>query len=226
MTNLTPSSRLSWRWRPFEWLNACADENASVAEEFARENLRRLRLAAPTIVLVNLTVLLMFNLNDMADDPQLAHWWMAVLPILGVMTSTFAALGLLAHWRFGGPPQLLWEQALGLAGTAGLVLGTAAFSSVDQWVKQGIMTLVIGLMAGGMIFLTRPLHAIVLFCATGAIGMVGLALTQANRAVLLSDQATVVAAAVAAIFLACLLWREKTVNVLLQRSLRQSQALL
>jgi len=48
MTNLNPFSHLSWRQRPFEWLNACADENALVAEEFASENLRRLRLTAPT----------------------------------------------------------------------------------------------------------------------------------------------------------------------------------
>ena len=70
MTNLTPSSRLSWRWRPFEWLNACADENASVAEEFARENLRRLRVAAPTIVLVNLTVTVESRRSGAAFPPM------------------------------------------------------------------------------------------------------------------------------------------------------------
>ncbi len=36
----------------FKWLHVCADENALVAEEFAPENLRRLRLAAPTIFVV------------------------------------------------------------------------------------------------------------------------------------------------------------------------------
>lgn len=226
MTNLTPSSRLSWRRRPFEWLNACADENALVAEEFARENLRRLRLAAPTIALVNLAVFLMFVLNDVAADAQQARWWMANILIHGVMGAMFTVLGLLAHWRLSRPPQLFWDQALGLVGTAGLVLGTVAFSTVDQWVKQDTMTLVIGLMVGGMVFLTRPLHAIVLFSSTGVIGIAGLKLTQTSRAVLLSDQATLVGAAVAAIFLACLLWREKTVNVLLQRSLRLSHAAL
>lgn len=88
------------------------------------------------------------------------------------------------------------------------------------------MTLVIGLMAGSMIFLTRPFYAIVLFSSTGVIGIAGLALTQTSRAVLLSDQATVVAAAVAAIFLASLLWRDRTVNALLRRSLRLSHAAL
>lgn len=222
MSNLTPSSRLSWRRRPFEWLNTCADENALVAEEFARENLRRLRLAAPTIALVNLAVFLMF----VSSDVQQARWWMAILLIQGVMAATFAALGLISHWRLSRPPQLVWDQALGLAGAASLVLCTAALSTIDQWVKQGIMTLVIGLMAGGMIFLIRPFHAIVLFCSTGVIGIAGLALTQTNRAVLLSDQATVVAAAVAAIFLASLLWRDRTVNALLRRSLRLSHAAL
>jgi len=226
MTNLTPSSRLSLRRRPFEWLNGCADENALVAEEFARENLSRLRLAAPTIVLVNLFVALMFVSNDVAADAPQARWWTAILLIQGVMAATFTALGLLAHWRLSHPRQLVWDQALGLAGTACLVVGTAAFSSADQWVKQGIMTLVIGLMAGGMIFLTRPFHAIVLFSSTGVIGMAGLTLTQTNRAVLLSDQATVIAAAVAAIFLASLLWRDRTVNALLRRSLRLSHAAL
>lgn len=226
MTNLTPSSNRSWHGHLLEWLNTCADENASVAEEFARENLSRLRLAAPTIVLVNLTVFVMFVLKDLAADTQQARWWMAILLIQGVMAATFTALGLLAQWRLSRPPQLAWDQALGLAGAANLVLCTAAFSTIDQWVKQGIMTLVIGLMAGGMIFLIRPLHAIVLFISTGLFGITGLALTQTSRAVLLSDQATVVAAAVAAIFLSSLLWRDKTVNALLRRSLRLSHAVL
>lgn len=226
MTHLTPSSLLSWHRRPFEWLNVCADENALVAGELARENLRRLRLAAPTIVLVNLAVFLMFVLNDVAADAQQARWSTAVLLIHAVMGAMFTAMGLLAHWRLSHPPQLVWDQALGLAGTAGLVLFTAAFSSVDQWVKPGIMTLVIGLTVGGMAFLTRPSHAIALFSCTGVIGIASLAHTQTSRAVLLSDQATVVAAAVAAIFLACLLWRDKTVNALLRRSLRLSHAAL
>lgn len=88
------------------------------------------------------------------------------------------------------------------------------------------MTLVIGLMAGAMIFLMRPFHAIVLFCGTGAIGIAGLALTQSSPTVLLSDQATVVAATVTAIFLASLLWRDKTVNALLRHALRLSHAAL
>lgn len=226
MPNLTPSSHLSWRRRPFEWLNACADENALVAEAFARENLSRLRLAAPTIVLVNLAIFIMFVLNEVAADAQQARWSRAILLIQGVMAAMFTALGLLAHWRLSRLPQLVWDQALGLAGAAALVLCTAVLSTIDQWVKQGIMTLVIGLMAGSMIFLTRPFHAIVLFSSTGLIGIAGLALAQTSRAVLLSDQATVVAAAVAAIFLASMLWRDRTVNALLRRSLRLSHAAL
>ncbi|MDD5332606.1 MAG: hypothetical protein PHS32_02575 [Rhodoferax sp.] len=50
-----------------------------VAEEFARENLRRLRLAAPTIVLLNPMVFLMAVLTDVAADAQQAGWSPAVL---------------------------------------------------------------------------------------------------------------------------------------------------
>jgi diguanylate cyclase len=226
MTDPTPSSSLSWRQHPLRWLDACAAENALVADEFATENLNRLRLAAPTIVLVDLVAALMVASNPVATDARQAHWWLAILLVQGVMAATFTALGLLVHWRLSRPPQLLWDQSLGLAGAASLVLCSAALSIIDQWVKQGIMTMVIGLMASGMIFLIRPLHAIALFSITGLIGIAGLAFTQTSRTVLVSDQATVIAAVVAAIFLANLLWREKTNNLLLRRSLRLSHMVL
>ncbi len=226
MTNPKPSPRQSWVWRELERLSTCASQNALVAEEFARENLRRLRLAAPTIVSVNLAVFLLFVFNDVTIGARQARWSGAILIIHGVMGVMFIAVGLLAHWRLKRPPHRVWDQVLGLTGTAGLALGTAALSIVDQWVKQGIMTIVIGFMAGSMVFLIRPFHAVVLFCSAGVIGVVGLALTQTSPVVLISDQATLVAAVVAAIFLASLLWRERTVNTLLRRSLRDSHAVL
>lgn len=226
MTNLRPSSRPPWLRHPLVWLNALNDENTVVAGEFARNNLHRLRLAAFTIMLVNLVSVLLFVANSGVSNEQNARWWTTILVIQGVMATAFATLGLLAHWRLRRPPRLVWDQSLGLAGAATLVLCTAAFSIVDQWVKQGIMTLVIGLMTASMIFLIRPFHAIVLFCSTGLIGMVGLSLTQTNRTVLLSDQATVVAAMIAAILLSSLQWRDRAVNALLRRSLRLSHTAL
>lgn len=97
MPDPTPAPRPSWLRRAVEWLKACAAENALVAGEFARQNLHRLRLASPSIVLVNLIVVLMFVSNGAAADARGARWWMAVLLIQGVMAATFAALGLLAH---------------------------------------------------------------------------------------------------------------------------------
>lgn len=78
-----------------------------VAEEFALENLSRLRLAAPTILLVNLAVFIMFVLNDVAADAQQARWSSAILLIQGVMAAMFTVLGLLAHWRLSRLPQLV-----------------------------------------------------------------------------------------------------------------------
>jgi diguanylate cyclase (GGDEF)-like protein len=219
--NVKPPSR-----RVLDWLKTCREENDSVAQEFARENLRRLRLAAGVILLLNLVHLLVFGGRPVSADAVQERWRLAIFFMHAVMALWVIALGLLAHWRLGRPPQRRTDQWLGSAGMVCLVLFAGAFAVVDQWVTSAITPFVIGSTAASIVFLIRPVQALALFGSAAAGVIAALPLTQTHPMVLLSNQVNALTAVVLAIFLAILLWRKNTRNVLLQRALHLSHTAL
>jgi diguanylate cyclase (GGDEF)-like protein len=203
-----------------QWVRDFSGENPFAAGECARENVGRLRSAALVLLLINVVHVLWFGLRDATSVPQQERWRMGILLVHAVSGVLFAGLGLLARRSLRRPPNPLLDRSLVFAGTVGAALLAASLAIIDQWATPSITPFVIGTTAISTVFLNRPLHSFLLFGFLLAIGGIGMALTQPVPAILLSNQANMVAATFLATFLATLLWRKHTANLVLQRALR------
>jgi diguanylate cyclase (GGDEF)-like protein len=109
-----------------------------------------------------------------------------------------------------------------LAALLGSLACAGALAIVDQWVTPAITPVLIGSMAVSLVFLMRPVVAVLLFGAAGGVIVWGLGLTQANPAMLLSNRVNALSGLLMGVALSMLLWHKSGVQALLRRELQAS----
>jgi diguanylate cyclase (GGDEF)-like protein len=208
-----------------QWQIIRTNEHA-LADEFRRENVRRLRFMACVIVPLNVIHVAVFAHADPTAVGQVAVWRTGVLFSHLCMALAMAVLGLAAHglltrWRSPAGEQAAIVGALGISlGFAGLL------GAVDQWVTPSITPVLVGCLGVALVFLIRPLLAVGLFSLAGVAIAWGLGLTQHNPAVLLSNRVNTLTGVMMGAALAVLLWHKSAANTLLRRELQASNLML
>jgi len=201
-------------------------ENAAVAAEIARDNLRRMVGLAVVVLCINLLHALTFSSPHGAESTAVAQWRQALVNLHLGMAGVTTLMALLAGWlHHRRPPAVAtWVQLCGQAGFVMALVFAAMVVAVDQWVTSNITPFLIACAVVGVTLLQRPLAAALMYAMAAAVLMWALGQTQADPTLRLSNQVNGFTAAVLAWALATLTWRKTARNLLLQRQLALRQA--
>lgn len=213
----------------FQWLAAirvAQANNQSVAQETARVNLERLRWAVWIIVPFNLACVAAFWWFVDAVEPQQMLWKQQVGAVHLVMALSLGACGLACQlaMRTGAAPA--WADALQVLAPGCGLLFSAMLAIVDQRVSPNISPFLLGSVFVGLVFLVRPLRAVVVYLSGFVVLYVGLGLTQTDPLQLLSNRINGFFAVVLGCMIAVMLWRKNAQYILLSRELQQRNAAL
>lgn len=196
-------------------------ENEAVASDFARENLRRLRLASGVMVVINLLHVLVFaaSLGQGTAVEQL--WRQGVVWAHLVMACMAVAWGSLAHVRLGRQPKARADAAVVAFGVGSSILFALSLTLLDQLVTPSITPLLVVSVALGTVLLIRPGLGTWVYLGVLGLAVWGLQLWQPDPALRLTNQVNSLTASVLGWLVATLQWRQHTRSTLLQRELAQ-----
>jgi len=208
------------------WLRDMASDDALVEQEVALGNMRRLRWLIPVFLALNLLLLTAFAFGAPPASSVQQHWSQAVSKVY-VGTSAFLVLVWLLSWRVmrrsRADRAVRWLELLA---PLSFLVFTIVLTSFDQWITPNISPYLLGCMAVSLLFLLPPVTAFWLFAIGYALFFVGVGLTQADAALLLSNRANGFGASLMGLVLSLGLWRRNTQYLLLQRELTARNARL
>lgn len=212
--------------RLFRWLRDMAVEDAQVEQEVALGNMRRLRWLVPVFLALNLALLAAFALHAPPTSPVKHDWWQAVSQVY-VFTTAYLVAVWLGSWRVVRRTRVdravRWLQVLA---PLSFLVFTVVLTSIDQWITPNISPYLLGCMSVSLLFLLPPVTAIGLFAVGYALFFIGIGLTQADAALLLTNRANGFGATLMGLVLSLGLWRRNTQYLLLQRELTARNATL
>lgn len=200
-------------------LRVMARENAAASPVLMRQNLVRMRIACVVVAAANLIHALAFWSGPEPADAVVRNWRYQIGLAHALMFGLTVPLGVLTHVRLQGEPARWLDAGFALLGVCTALGFSAALTLIDQQVTSHIIPVVLGAMAVSAVYLIRPLHAVALFSAAGAVVVVALQLTQADSAARLSNQANVLTCLTLCIVFSVQLWRRATQDWLMQREL-------
>lgn len=188
-------------------------------------NLHRLLLAACLAPPVNLLHIWMFwgRPTQSADE---ALWVQGIILAHAGMLVFFSVLGLATWWLSRNPERPLLRQTcvnIGILGTLGFA---ALISSLDQLVTSNINPLLVGCTLVALVFLHRPLPALLVFATTLGLFLWGIGQTQSDPALLLSNRVNGLSICAIALALAWLQWHNFVQIQTQQQRLEAQQQLL
>jgi diguanylate cyclase len=169
-------------------------------------NLHRLLLAASLAPPVNLLHIWMFW-GRPTQSANEALWLQGIILAHAGMLLFFSLVALGAWWLRRHPERQGLRQAcinFGIFGTLGFA---ALISSIDQLVISNITPLLVGCTLVALIFLHRPVPALLLFASTLGLFTWGISLTQSDPALLLSNRVNGLSICAIALALAWSQWR-------------------
>lgn len=207
--------------RSTAWLRKMQDRNEKVIDETTMGNIRRLRWLVPMFLAVDLLLLAVFALVPETGSEQRTSWLHGVRTVY-LVTAICLVLPLLATWRLSGRAKP--DPAIRLVqffAPLGFVIFTVALAVIDQSVTPNITPYVLGSLGVSLLFLLRPVEALVLFAVSYGAFFFGLSLTQADPTLLLTNRANGFGATLLALVFSIVLWHKNTQYVLLQRELQQ-----
>tara|TARA_R100001244_G_scaffold60136_4_gene50505 strand:- start:31870 stop:33036 length:1167 start_codon:yes stop_codon:yes gene_type:complete len=173
--------------------------------QLREQNMRRLLFAAPLIPPINLLHLWLFWHTQPAS-PAEALWREGILLAHAGMLVFFTLLAL-AAWQFKRHALPRPSQACITLGMLGTLSFAALVSAIDQLVTSNITPLLLGCTLVALIFLHRPLSALLLFSFTLALFLLGIQQTQSDAALLISNQVNGLSTCAIGLALAWLQWR-------------------
>jgi diguanylate cyclase len=193
----------------------------SVVAQLHLATLRRLRYVAFVAIPLHLAHLATFAGVDPATlDEQ--RWRTGILVshlvLLIYMLGLAVVTGRLQH-RTAGPLTYLVQWATIVV----VLLGGAAIAIVDQWVTPSITPFLVVCVVVGSVFLVPPRRVLAAFVLGFVVFALGLALTQPDPSVLLSNRANGLTAVALGWGLSLILWRSESRNVLQQQQIEQQQ---
>jgi diguanylate cyclase (GGDEF)-like protein len=209
----------------FQRLQHAIAVNDALAMPIARENLRRVYLAALLAVPFDLIHILVFWLNLQGSSPQYDGWRMGIIRVHATVAVLFTLLGLLA-WIASRPrrnPPLRYMQALTVAGSA-VVLGFGvAITGTDQQVTSSITPFLMASVATALIILLRPRLAVTLYILALAAFELTMTLTQDSPQLRLSNQMGGLTICGIGLILSLILWHSHVRNLRQRQFLRQQR---
>ena len=213
--------------RATAWLCTNTADSRLVADQALTGNLRRLRWLLPVIMVLNIVCVVVFWWAGDNLAPQQRAWKSAIGWTHLGMAIWMLVGGLVAYWLSRQPTAGRTGRWLAFAAPMSLILFTVAFTVIDQRVTPNISLFLLGCAFVGLLLLTRPAVATVLFAAAYAIFYAGLGLTQDDPVQLLTNRVSGFFAALLGLALALVSWQKNTRYVLLQRELKsRNMALL
>lgn len=188
-------------------------------------NLHRLKLAAPLAPPVNLLHIWMFW-DRPAQSANEALWLQGIILAHAAMLLFFALLALATWWLDRRPQLVRLRQACVTGGILGTLGFAALISSIDQLVTSNITPLLVGCTLVALVFLHRPLPALLLFSTTLGLFIWAIGHTQSDPALLLSNRVNGLSICAIALALAWLQWRNFVQIHTQQQRLEAQQQLL
>lgn len=210
-----------WLKRLRDWLATVRDESASVHGDAIAGNLRRLRWMVLAVIPLNLVHVLVFWGVLEARTPAEGTWKDAIGLSHLLMSAWLALLGAGAVWAARQAPAGAAARVLHLLAPLSALVFTAIVATIDQLVTPNISPFLLGCMFASLLFQMRPAEAFVLYGAGYVFFFFSLGATQPDAALLLSNRANGMAAALLGAIVAVVLWHKNARYVLLQRELHQ-----
>ncbi len=189
------------------------------------QNLHRLKLAAPLAPPVNLLHIWMFWERPTQSANE-ALWVQGIIFAHAAMLLFFGLLALATWWLDRRPHLTRSRQACITVGILGTLGFAALISSIDQLVTSNITPLLVGCTLVALVFLHRPLPALLLFSTTLGLFIWAIGQTQSDPALLLSNRVNGLSICAIALTLAWLQWRNFVQIHTQQQRLEAQQQLL
>ncbi|MBB4866237.1 diguanylate cyclase (GGDEF)-like protein [Pseudomonas nitritireducens] len=199
--------------------------NDALALPIARENLRRVYLAALLAVPFDLIHILVFWLNLQGSSPQYDGWRLGIIRVHASVAVLFTLLGLLA-WIASRPrrnPPLRYLQALTVAGSATVLGFGVAITATDQQITSSITPFLMASVATALIILLRPRLAILLYLLALAAFELAMSLAQGSPQLRLSNQMGGLTICGIGLILSLILWHGHVRNLRQRQFLRQQR---
>ncbi len=194
----------------------------SVELQLHLATLRRLRYVALVAIPLHVAHLVAFALVEPATlDEQRWRTGIVVahLVLLIYMLGLAVATGRLRHRETAGPVTYLVQWMTVLV----VLLGGAAIVTVDQWVTPSITPFLVVCVVVGLVFLVPPRQVLGAYVVGYVAFALGLALTQTDASVLLSNRSNGLTAVALGWGLSLILWRSESRNVLQQQQIEEQQ---
>ena len=189
------------------------------------QNLHRLKLAAPIAPPVNLLHIWMFW-GRPAQSANEALWVQGIIFAHAAMLLFFALLALATWWLNRHPHLVRLRRACITVGILGTLGFAALISSIDQLVTSNITPLLVGCTLVALVFLHRPLSALLLFSTTLGLFIWAIGQTQSDPALLLSNRVNGLSICAIAMALAWSQWHHFVQIHTQQQRLEAQQQLL
>jgi diguanylate cyclase (GGDEF)-like protein len=205
-------------------LRNMARENSVVQGEATMETLRRFRIFAAIMLVVNLAYTAEFWLHTNQHEAAVrAHWANAVGWAHCVCAVAMVVLGLLLHRCYVGS-QRSSAHALGLQilFCASMLLFAIALSVIDQMVTPNTTNFATICLLVAMTSLMRPAITLVLFFFAYLLFFVALEITQPDPNLLALARSHSMSAVLMSIVASAVVWRQFVTAVLLRRELVRS----
>ena len=213
------SRRVIASWR------AWTRSSPSVERRLHLVTLRRLRYVALVAIPLHLAHLVVFSrLEAPTLDEQ--RWRTGILVAHAVLLVYMLALAVatsrLRHRESAGPITSLVQWATIVV----VLLGGAAVVTVDQWVTPSITPFLVVCVIVGLVFLVPPRKVLGVYALGYVAFALGLALTQSDASVLLSNRSNGLTAVAIGWALSLILWRSESRNVLQEQQIEEQQCRL
>lgn len=160
-------------------------------------------LAAVAVPVSMLHILFFLGFEATSNREQL--WHFGIIASHTAQVVLFSLIGL-AAWRYQNLPDLWQAKATFWSALLLVILAGVSITIIDQLVTTAVTPFLVACTVAGVIFLLSPRQALYFYSAAFALFFVGMALTQSDATVLLSNRVNGLTATGIAAGLSLILW--------------------
>lgn len=195
----------------------------SALKKITLVNLRRIFFISLLAIPISISHILVFGMNLTASSGVEFNWRIGIIASHSILASLMAISGILAYFFSKKSEVTLFMKTIEyFAITLVFVIGIVIVV-LDQLVTASITPFMIACIFIGVLFLIRPLFAVILYILGYLSFHVALGLTQVDEAILLSNRVNGITVVGIGLFLSIVLWKANMENMIQKQKINEQQ---
>lgn len=194
-----------------------------VLKEITLMNLRRIFFISLLAVPISISHIVIFGMNLPASTGVEFDWRIGIIASHSIMATLIAISGFLSYFLSKKTKVTLFMKILEyFAITLVFVIGIVIVV-LDQLVTASITPFMIACIFIGVLFLIRPLFAVIIYMLGYISFHIALGLTQSDQAILLSNRVNGITVVGIGLFLSIVLWKVNMANIIQKNQIDEQQ---